>query len=219
MAKSIALPNGATFDLATGFAASKIISAISNASPAVATAAANGLADGAIILVDSGWGKLNGRAVRVTAAGTDAFSLENINTTNTDFFTAGGGAGSFQAVSGWVGITKVTGTQFSGGEQQFTTVGYLEDDDDHQYPTNRSPMSIAITVEDQPTAAYVPVAENYTNNKTQSVLRLNLPSGDKILYPGYCTITDTPTLSRNELMTRTVNFALSSRPVRYLKAA
>ena len=219
MATRIALPNGATMELAVSFAAAKPITAISNANPAVATAAANGLVDGDIILLQSSWGKLDGRAVRVTDAEAGSFSLENISTLNTDFYTAGGGAGSFQSAASWVEITKITGASLTGGEQQFLTVGYLSDDDDRQYPTNRNPMSMALTVEDQPTAAYVPVAEGYTDNKTQTVLRLNLPNGDKILYPGFCTITDTPTLERNALMTRTVNFALSGRPVRYVKAA
>lgn len=218
MATRIALPNGATMQLAVSFATAKLITAISNANPAVASATANGLTDGDIVLLESSWGKLDGRAVRVTGATTDAFSLENISTENVDFYTAGGGAGNFQEVSSWVEITKITGVSMTGGEQQFLTVGYLSDDDDRQFPTNRNPMSMALTVEDQPTAAYVPVAEGYTDNKTQTVLRLNLPNGDKILYPGFCTITDTPTLERNALMTRTVNFALSGRPVRYIAA-
>lgn len=219
MATRIALPNGATMQLAASFSATKLITAISNASPAVASATANGLLEGDIVLLESNWGKLNGRAVRVSDPATDTFSLENISTENLDFYTAGGGAGNFQLAATWVEITKITGVSLTGGEQQFLTVGYLADDDDRQYPTNRNPMSMALTVEDQPTAAYVPVAEGYTDNKTQTILRLNLPNGDKILYPGFCTITDTPTLERNALMTRTVNFALSGRPVRYVKAA
>lgn len=219
MATRIALPNGATMQLAASFSAAKLITAISNANPAVASATANGLLEGDIVLLESNWGKLNGRAVRVSDPATDTFSLENISTENLDFYTAGGGAGNFQLAATWVEITKITGVSLTGGEQQFLTVGYLADDDDRQYPTNRNPMSMALTVEDQPTAAYVPVAEGYTDNKTQTILRLNLPNGDKILYPGFCTITDTPTLERNALMTRTVNFALSGRPVRYVKAA
>lgn len=215
MATRIALPNGSTMQLAVAFAVSKVISDISNANPAVATAAANGLADGDIVLLQSNWGKLDGRAVRVADAETGSFSLENISTLNETFYTPDGGAGGFQSVTSWVEITKITGTSFTGGEQQFLTVGYLAEDDDRQFPTNRNPMSMALTVEDQPTAAYVAVAEGYTDNKTQTILRLNLPNGDKILYPGFCTITDTPTLERNALMTRTVNFALSGRPVRY----
>ena len=218
MATRIALPNGATLELAVSFATAKLITAISNANPAVASATANGLANGDIVLLQSSWGKLDGRAVRVSAAAIDNFALENISTENVDFYTVGGGVGNFQEVSSWVEITKVTGVSLTGGEQQFLTVGYLSDDDDRQFPTNRNPMSMALTVEDQPTAAYVPVAEGYTDNKTQTILRLNLPNGDKILYPGFCTITDTPTLERNALMTRTVNFALSGRPVRYIAA-
>jgi hypothetical protein len=218
MATRIALPNGATMELAVAFAVAKAITAISNADPAVATATANGLTDGAVILLQSGWGKLDGRASRVADADTDSFKLESISTANESFYTPGGGAGSFQSVTSWVGITKITGVSLSGGEQQFVTVGYLEEDDDRQYPTNRNPMSMAITVEDQPAALYVPVVEGYSDNKTQTVLRLNLPNGDKILYPGFVSITDTPTLERNAVMTRTVTFSMSGRPVRYLAA-
>lgn len=218
MATRIALPNGATMQLAASFSAAKLITAISNANPAVATALANDLVDGDIVLLESSWGKLDGRAVRVADAESGSFALENISTENVDFYTAGGGAGNFQSAATWVEITRITGVSMTGGEQQFLTAGYLSDDDDRQFPTNRNPMSMALTVEDQPTAAYVPVAEGYTDNKTQTILRLNLPNGDKILYPGFCTITDTPTLERNALMTRTVNFALSGRPVRYIAA-
>lgn len=217
MAKSIALPNGATLELAVAFAAAKNITEISNADPAVATSTAHGLTDGTIILLSSGWGKLDGRASRVDGVTTDTFELEGISTLNETFYTPDGGAGSFQSVTSWVGITKVTGVSVTGGEQQFLTVGYLEEDDDRQFPTNRNPMSMAITVEDQPSAGYVPVVEGYNDNKTQTILRLNLPNGDKLLYPGFVSITDTPTLERNALMTRTVTFSLSGRPVRYLK--
>lgn len=218
MAARIPLPNGSIFQIAATFGTEKLISAISNANPGVATAAANGLTDGDVILVQSGWGRLDGRASRVTDADTDGFTFENINTTNPIFYSAGGGAGSFQEVLTWAEVTKITGVTTSGGEQQFLTVGYLAEDDDRQYPTNRNPMSMSITVEDQPEAPYVSIVEGYSDSKVQTIARLTLPGGDQIIYPGYVSITDTPTLERNQLMTRTVTFSLSGRPVRYLAA-
>ena len=115
-------------------------------------------------------------------------------------------------------ITKITGVTTSGGEQQFLTVGYLADDDDRQYPTNRNPISMQLTVEDQPAAAYVSVVEGFTDSKQQTVAILTLPNKDQIVYPGFVSITDTPTLERNALMTRTITFSLSGRPIRYLAA-
>ncbi len=77
---SIYFPNGATLAISTGFAAAKVISAISNANPGVATALANGFANGDILLVTSGWEDINERAVRVSNAAAGAFTLEGIDT-------------------------------------------------------------------------------------------------------------------------------------------
>ncbi|WNW10129.1 phage tail protein [Pseudomonas sp. DTU_2021_1001937_2_SI_NGA_ILE_001] len=215
MASRIALPNGSIFQIAATFGAVKPITAITNAAQGVVTSAAHGLADGDLILIESGWGRIDGSAARVADADTDDFILENIDTTDPVFYAPGGGAGSLQSVLSWVEITKITAVSMSGGEQQFVTVGYLAEDNDRQYPTNRNPMSMQLTVEDQPAAAYVPIVEGYTNTKVQTVGRLTLPNKDQIIYPGFVSITDTPTLERNQIMTRTVTFSLSGRPVRY----
>ena len=46
-------------------------------------------------------------------------------------------------------------------------------------------------------------------------MRLNLPGGSSIIYNGYVSITSTPAMSRNNLMTRVISLALTGRPVRY----
>lgn len=218
MATRIALPNGSTFQIAATFGAAKPITTIANANPAVATSAAHGLIDGDFVLLEAAWGRLDGRAVRVADQDADTFTLENINTTDTAFYPAGSNTGKFQEVLTMTEITKITGVTTSGGEQQFLTVGYLADDDDRQYPTNRNPISMQLTVEDQPAAAYVSVVEGFTDSKQQTVAILTLPNKDQIVYPGFVSITDTPTLERNALMTRTITFSLSGRPIRYLAA-
>ncbi|WP_282361247.1 phage tail protein [Pseudomonas sp. PS01300] len=218
MATRIALPNGSTVQIAATFGEAKPITAITNASPAEATSAAHGLISGDFVLLEAAWGRLDGRAVRVGEEDTDSFKLENISTTDTTFFPASSNTGKFQEVLTMTEITKITGVTTSGGEQQFLTVGYLAEDDDRQYPTNRNPISMQMTVEDQPTAAYVPVVERFTDSKQQTVMILTLPNKDQIVYPGFVSITDTPTLERNQLMTRTITFSLSGRPIRYLAA-
>lgn len=48
--------------------------------------------------------------------------------------------------------------------------------------------------------------------------RLNLPNGDVILYNFIPSITSTPSLPRNNLMTRAINLALQGRVTRYSAA-
>ncbi|HDS1729106.1 phage tail protein [Pseudomonas putida] len=216
MAAKFPLPNGAVLEIASVLAAAVAFTALTNAAPPVASAAGHTIKNGDVLVVSSGWSLINDRAVRAASVAADKFSLAGLNTTNAEKYTAGAGLGSVIPVTNWAQISKVTAFTSSGGEQQYLTVGYLEDDDDRQFPTNRNPITLSITVEDQPAAAYVGLVEAYGDSKELTVVRLKLPNGDQILYPGYVSITTTPTMERNNLMTRTISIALSGRPVRYL---
>ncbi|MCF1487586.1 MULTISPECIES: phage tail protein [Pseudomonas] len=215
MAARIPLPNGSVLEIASTLGTAVPFTALTNAKPPVASAVGHSIDADDILLISSGWALINDRTAKAANVTTDAFSLAGLDTTNTDRYTAGAGVGSVVPVSGWTQISKVTGFTVSGGEQQFLTVGYLENDDDLQFPTNRNPISVSVTVEDQPTALYVPVVEGYDDSKELTVIRLKLPGGGQILMPGYVSITSTPTMERNQLMTRTISVGLSGRPTRY----
>lgn len=216
MAARFPLPNGSVLEIASALGTAIAFTALTNAAPPVATAADHDIENGDVLLVNSGWALITDRAVRAASVAADTFSLGGLNTTNIDKFTPGSGVGSVVPVSTWAQISKVTGFTVSGGEQQFLTVGYLENNDDLQFPTNRNPITLSVTVEDQPSAAYVSAVESFGDSKELTVLRLKLPGGDQILFPGYVSITSTPTMERNQLMTRTISVGLSGRPVRFL---
>ncbi|TDV70190.1 phage tail protein [Pseudomonas sp. LP_7_YM] len=209
------LPNGAILEIATTLAAANAVSAISNASPAVATAAAHGLKDGDVVVVRSGWTRLNDKAVRVTGSDTGTFKLEGIDTTKTTVYAAGAGTGSVRAVTAWAQISQITEVASTGGEQQFATFGFLEEDEDRQVPTTKSPVSMTFTVADDPLLPYVAVCETADQDKDARALRLTLPNGSVMYYNAYVSITSTPTLSRNNIMTRVITLSLASRPTRY----
>lgn len=215
MAARIPLPNGSVLEIASTLGTAVPFTALTNAKPPVASAVGHSIDADDILLISSGWALINDRTAKAANVTTDAFSLAGLDTTNADRYTADAGVGSVVPVSGWTQISKVTGFTVSGGEQQFLTVGYLENDDDLQFPTNRNPISVSVTVEDQPSALYVPVVEGYDDSKELTVIRLKLPGGGQILMPGYVSITSTPTMERNQLMTRTISVGLSGRPTRY----
>lgn len=121
-------PTGTIHSVATVLAAAKTVTGISNAAEAVVSSTAHGYSNGDIVVVFSAWGRLNARAFRVKSVTTDAFTLEGANTTNTDFFTTGGGAGTVQKVTTWVDLDKTMNHSSSGGEAKTVNVKFIESD-------------------------------------------------------------------------------------------
>ncbi|PVZ56566.1 phage tail protein [Pseudomonas sp. B1(2018)] len=210
------LPNGATFEHAATYAAPLAFSAISNASEAICTTVGATLVTGDILLVTSGWTALNNKVVRVKTATATAITLEAIDTTSTTIFPAGSGAGSLKKVLTWVQIPQITDVAFSGGDQNYQDVVFLEDAQGRQLPTDKAAASMVLTVADDPTLAYVPIVTAADVAQTVQAARLNLPGVDKLYYGAYTSFSLQPAVSRSNILTRTVSLALQAAPTRYL---
>lgn len=91
----------------------KTVSAITQASPGVATSTSHGLADGSVGYFNAVTGMVNleGQAARVDAPVTNTFNLEGINTTNYPAFTAG----TFVPVSVWSTLSRAAAYDIGGG--------------------------------------------------------------------------------------------------------
>jgi hypothetical protein len=200
--------------MAATYATPVSVTAVTNALPAVATAT-NTFAAGDIVEQTSGWSALTGRAVRVAAPSGTQYSLEGIDTTDTTRYAVGSGVGSARKVLTWAEINQITDVATTGGDQQFYTFGFLAENDDRQIPTTKNPISMTFTVADDPSQPYVALCEAADQDRLPRVLRLNLPGGSSILYNAYITISQTPALTRNQLMTRTITVSLIARPTRY----
>lgn len=212
---SVSLPNGAVVSIASAYAAPITVTAVSNASPAVASAVGHGLANGDIVEVTSGWSRLNSRVARVANVTADTFELEGINTTSTNLYPVGGGAGSVRKVSTWQQITQVLEFTTSGGEQQFVTYSFLEEDVEHQIPTVKSASSFAMTIGDDAELPWYSILSDANDDRIPRAVSVVLPSGSAIFYNGYVTLNKTPTLTKNELMGLQSTVSLTSEPMRY----
>lgn len=211
---AVSLPNGATIALATGYSASAPITAISNANPAVATITGGAVTTGDILVVKSGWSRLNDRVIRA-AAGGSAVTLEGVNTTNVSTYPAGSGLGSLVEVSGWQQITQILETSSSGGEQGFVQYSFLESDAEYQIPTTKSPVSFKFKIADDATLAHYAVLDAADIARTPQAVRLLLPTGSVIYWNAYVTLSRTPTLTKNEVMGLEVTMSLVSEVTRY----
>lgn len=213
---SVQLPNGATISISTGFGTTRTLSAFTNANPGVATLeASHGVTVGDILVMTSGWSRANGNVYRASVVATNDVSIEGLNTTSTTLFPAGGGVGSIKEVTGWQQITQILETTTSGGEQQFVTYSFLEEDAEHQIPTVKSPTSYQMTIGDDATLAHYAYLDGADADRQPRALRLVLPSGSVIYWYAYVTLNRTPTLVKNEIMGLRVTMSVINSTTRY----
>lgn len=182
------LPTGARIAVATALAEKKPITAISNAAEAVVTSAAHGLAVGDIIVMHSGWERLNQRVQRVkSVVAPDEFTLEGTKTTSTTLFPAGAGIGTFQKITTWVDILQVLTTATSGGEARKVTYRYLGTENDREINDGFTAVSrqLEIDADAISTAGYEALVE-LTETGEMTVQRVTLRNGAVSYFP--CTV-------------------------------
>jgi hypothetical protein len=209
--------NGAKYAVATALAVPSAITAISNANPAVASAAALPV-QGDIVLLSSGWPELNDAVARVgTIAAGVSFEVEGYDTTDAVRFPAGEGIGAYQIATAFVNLPKIHDIQSSGGEQNFATRQYVDDPSGKQIqaPTFKSAQSRTYMLDYDPTKPHFAALVELDRKKTINVLRETLPNGDVIYYAGYLSFNKEPTRALNEFMSNQMTFSLSSDSIRY----
>jgi hypothetical protein len=212
---AFSIPDGTTIFLGTTFGTPVSITAISNAATAVVTSAAHGLSAGDIIIVKSGWQRINERVFRVANPLSGTFELEGMDTSDTSAFPAGTSAGSATEVLTFTQITQVLGLTTSGGDQQFATVSPLESDFETQIPTNTSAQSVAMDIGDDPSLAGYQALKKAADARAIRPLLMQNKNGSKIYYYGYTSLNETPTKNKGQVDTVKSSFSLLSRPVRY----
>lgn len=213
---AVALPNGAVVAIASGYAASKTMSALTNANPGVATLeASHGVVEGDFMEVTSGWSRLNGKIIKAGTVTTNDVQLLGMNTTSTTIYPASAGTGSVREITGWTQVQQVLESSSTGGEQQFLEYQFLEDDAQKRIPTFKSAAGLTISIADDPTLAGYILAETANDDRLPRAVRITLPSGAIILYNAYISLNKTPSLTVNQLMAVQMTLSFLNEPVRY----
>lgn len=96
-------------------AAAKVVSAVTVASPGVATSTSHALTDGSVGYFSGveGMVQLEGQAARINAPATNSFELEGINTTSYPAFT---GSADFIPVTVWSTLSRAASYNIGGGD-------------------------------------------------------------------------------------------------------
>lgn len=212
------VPTGTTVFVASVFASSLTVSAASNATECVLTmASTSGLANGDIVEVTSGWGRLNGRAFRVKSlVANTSITLEGADTTSTTFFPVGSGAGSVRKVTTWQQITQITGISSSGGDPVTVDYKYLESDVRYKINDgfNGSDYTLTLDADAIGSAGYTAL-KSLTDVQTNTILRVITRSGQINLIPGTVALNEAVAMNDGQINTVTAALSANNRLTRY----
>jgi hypothetical protein len=218
---AIQLPDGSIISFGTTIGAAKTMSAISNAPEAVATLeASHGVIENDILVVTSGWLKLNNRIVRADSVSTNDVTFEDINTSSTAVYPAGSGTGSVKEVTAWTQLPYIKDFQGSGGEQQTVTEEFLDSDDQYEFFTSRTPRRYTCGVAYQgPTATHFPLIRALSEAKTATPFRVVFPDSSVTYFYAVPSFDVVPTMSKGAVQVNSLVLLVRGEPTTYTAAA
>lgn len=181
------VPTGSTFHVASAFGAPQASTVVTNAAEAVVTITAHGYANGDVVEVTSGWGRLNQRIAKIKSVAANTFVLEGFDTTNLNFYPAGMGVGSVRKVTSFQQITTVMNPQANGGEPKNVNYKFIESDVEYSINDGFSATNytMELDADSMGTAGYA-LLKSLTDVQTNTVLKIVTRSGSIQFIP--CTV-------------------------------
>lgn len=209
-------PEGSKFFFSRTFATARTITALSNANPSVASSVAHGYTNGAELLIQSGWEDATDSVFRAAGVTTDSFQLSGLDTTNTNFFSPGGGAGSTaQLVSNWVEIPQVLTIGTNGGDARFSNINPLAKRNGISVPIGFNPAVITLTLGHDQSLAAMQTMLSVSRTFEKVAFRQTLADGSATYGYGYLSMPETPSLSSGNPNQVAVTLTMLGRTIAY----
>lgn len=211
-----AFPEGAKFYFSTTFAAAKTLATMSNANPTVCGSVAHGYVDNDELLVTSGWEDATDTVYRADQLTVDTFSLLGLDTSNTGFFTSGGGANSTaQKISSWQEIPQVLTINTQGGGPRFTTIQPLARRNSINVPTGFEATSLQLTLGHDPSNVTYQAMLGVSRTLSKCAFKLVLSGGSTMYGYGYMAVSEVPKLNVNQANSVEAAISLLGRAISY----
>lgn len=208
-------PEGTKLQYSVTFAATKTITAVTNASPASATSTAHGYSDNDEILLSSGWEDATDTVYKVDQIDANTFTLLGLDATSTSFYPAGTGTGTASKISSWVEVPQVLDLSTSGGDVRLTTISPLAKRNDIQVATGFNATALNFTLGHDPANATYQAMLGISRTLTKVALKV-LISGSAPMYGyGYLSVSEMPRMARNQANQVGGTITMLGRPIAY----
>lgn len=189
------------------------VTAITKASPGVATSTAHGLQNGDyVILKVLGMSQVNNRVFRVSGVTANTFNLEGEDTTSFDTFTSG----TAQKVTFGTSITTATSVNASGGDFDFIDTTTIHATAKTQIPGLANPSSFSFeNIWDVSDAALIAM-KAASDQQAERAFRFTFGSGGQIMvFNGYVGATLLPTGSAQDKVVTPTTVTMFGSPTYY----
>ena len=197
----------------SALAAAKTITAITKASPGVATSTAHGYSNGDIVfLTVSGMYQLNDKPVRVANVTANTFELEGIDTTLFDTFSSG----TAEKVTLGTSITTATTVSSSGGNFDFIDSTTIHANAKSQLPG--LPEATTFTMDHiwDVTDTGLLALKTASDNQAKRVFQFTFGTGGKkMLFAGYVGCSLLPGGAAQQLVTTPSVITMNGTPTYY----
>jgi len=213
---AIELAQGTTIAIASAYGAAKNMTAISNASEAVATLeASHGVLEDDIVEITSGWDRLNGRLARVKTVSTNDVTLELVDTSNTSNYPAGAGTGTVRKVTTWTGLTQLATISADTPQIQFIDVTTLANQTRQRIPGLDEAPAMSIDVFYDPSLSWVATVLAASDANALAGVRMITPAGRKIYANAYWKMSRFPQINIGDAIKNALSLTFSSVPSSY----
>ena len=165
--------------------------------------------------IKSGWGNLNARIVRAGAVSGNEVTLEGFNSVSVSKFPAGAGIGSVRRVTAWDQLSQVKNVTTGGGDQQWADATSLDDDVEIKIPTIKSARTLSLEFFDDPTLPWYATVMAASDTTVDTALLIVPPNGSKIVANATWSLLKEPNITKNEVLTSTINLSFSAESMRY----
>jgi hypothetical protein len=213
---SITKAVGTGIDIASTYGSSKNMTAISNATSAVATLeSSHGVIVGDYIEITSGWGKLTGRVVRVSAVSTNDVTLEGVNTSSTTDYPAGTGTGTVREITAWTEITQRTPNfSITTGTVTYADITGLQDTEERKLPVRRGATDMSVPGYFDPALSWVSTVRTASDTSTPTAVRVRFPNSSKLVGNAYWNLSDGAAIEDFTLRDA-IDLTFSAKPITY----
>jgi hypothetical protein len=208
-------PEGSVIYVSQTFAATKTISALTNANPASASSTSHGYSDNDEILLDSGWEDATDSVYRVNQTDANTFEVLGLNATDTDFFAAGAGVGTASKISSWIAVPQVLTINSSGGDARFTPVQLLSRRNAINVPTGFNATSITMSLAHDPDDSDFQTIQSISRSLTKVAIKIVVGGGAVVYGYGYITVSELPAMTVNQVNSVQAAMTLLGRAVSY----
>lgn len=209
-------PQGTKVFYSNTLATAKNVSAVTNASPAVATSVAHGYVDQDPVLFASAWADAADTVFEVDQLTVDTFGILGLNATDSGVYPSGSGVGTARKISTWVEIPQVLSLSANGGGIKYGTVSPLGSRQDTKQPIGFDASGLDIKIGYDPANAVITTMQTLTRVFGKVAVKLLIPGGGRVYGYGNIACGEFPEIgSKDSPIQLSVGIGFDGRAISY----